>query len=61
MVRTCEREFGALDMETVIRLEPDAVLVPKVDGPEDVAAVGDLLDEAGVTVTRVVRFEVGQQ
>jgi citrate lyase subunit beta/citryl-CoA lyase len=48
-INALSSEFGALDMETVIRLEPDAVLVPKVDGPEDVAAVGDLLDEAGVS------------
>ncbi|MCX8999529.1 CoA ester lyase [Rhizobiaceae bacterium BDR2-2] len=39
--------FGRLDMETVIALAPDAVLIPKVDGPEDVLAVADLLDEAG--------------
>ena len=48
-INALSSEFGALDMETVIRLAPDAVLIPKVDEPEDVATVADLLDEAGVT------------
>lgn len=43
-------EFGRLDMEAAIALEPDAVLIPKVDEPEDVQAVADLLDEAGVSL-----------
>lgn len=39
--------FGNEDMATVVALKPDAVLVPKVDEPDDVLAVCDLLDEAG--------------
>ena len=39
--------FGADDMACVIALQPDAVLIPKVDEPDDVLAVCDLLEEAG--------------
>lgn len=38
--------FGLVDMELVKALAPDAVLLPKVDEPQHVAAVGDLLAEA---------------
>ncbi|WP_454852813.1 HpcH/HpaI aldolase/citrate lyase family protein [Rhizobium binxianense] len=38
--------FGLADMELVKALAPDAVLLPKVDEPQHVAAVGDLLAEA---------------
>lgn len=47
-INALSTEFGALDVETVIATKPDAVLVPKVDEPEDVLAVADLLDEAGL-------------
>lgn len=47
-------EFGRLDMEAVVALRPDAVLVPKVDAPEDVLAVARLLDEAGVSAATQV-------
>ncbi|MBB3611560.1 CoA ester lyase [Rhizobium sp. BK602] len=38
--------FGADDLELVLALEPDAVLLPKVDEPQDVIDVGDRLAEA---------------
>lgn len=38
--------FAADDMAAVIACRPDAVLLPKVDGPQDVEQVADLLTEA---------------
>lgn len=38
--------FGADDLALVLALEPDAVLLPKVDEPQDVMLVGDRLAEA---------------
>ncbi|HEX8044218.1 CoA ester lyase [Rhizobium sp.] len=38
--------FGADDLDLVLALEPDAVLLPKVDGPQDVLVVSDRLAEA---------------
>lgn len=38
--------FGADDLELVLALEPDAVLLPKVEEPQDVIDVGDRLAEA---------------
>ena len=38
--------FGAEDLALVAELEPDAVLLPKVDDPQDVMVVGDWLAEA---------------
>ncbi|SCW70304.1 citrate lyase subunit beta / citryl-CoA lyase [Rhizobium mongolense subsp. loessense] len=38
--------FGHADMELVQALRPDAVLLPKVDEPQDVMAVSDLLADA---------------
>lgn len=46
-INALSSEFGADDMAAVIALQPDAVLIPKVDEPDDVLAVCDLLDEAG--------------
>ena len=48
-INALSSEFGKADVETVIALQPDAVLVPKVDEPDDVLAVCDLLDEAGAS------------
>ncbi|MGO8656682.1 aldolase/citrate lyase family protein, partial [Rhizobium ruizarguesonis] len=39
-------DFGLADMELVIALNPDAVLLPKVDEPQDAMALSDLLSEA---------------
>jgi citrate lyase subunit beta / citryl-CoA lyase len=39
-------EFGDADMDLVLALEPDAVLLPKVDEPQDIAGVIDRLSEA---------------
>ncbi|MDI7863083.1 CoA ester lyase [Rhizobiaceae bacterium n13] len=36
-------EFGADDIELVLACRPDAVLLPKVDEPQDIAAIADLL------------------
>jgi citrate lyase subunit beta/citryl-CoA lyase len=38
--------FGRADMELILALEPDAVLLPKVDEPQDVMSVSDLLADA---------------
>lgn len=38
--------FGLADMELIKVLAPDAVLLPKVDEPQDIMAIGDLLAEA---------------
>ncbi|HEY0123562.1 MAG TPA: CoA ester lyase [Rhizobium sp.] len=38
--------FGADDLDLVLALEPDAVLLPKVDEPQDVTIVSDRLAEA---------------
>lgn len=39
-------EFGHADMDLVLALRPDAVLLPKVDAPQDIMAVGDRLYDA---------------
>ncbi|MBB3964360.1 HpcH/HpaI aldolase/citrate lyase family protein [Rhizobium metallidurans] len=38
--------WGRADMELVSALEPDAVLLPKVNEPQDIMAIGDLLADA---------------
>jgi citrate lyase subunit beta/citryl-CoA lyase len=38
--------FGNADLELVMALQPDAVLLPKVDEPQDITAVGDRLYDA---------------
>ncbi|WP_455874168.1 HpcH/HpaI aldolase/citrate lyase family protein [Rhizobium yanglingense] len=43
--------FGHADMELVLALRPDAVLLPKVDEPQDVMAVSDLLADADAPET----------
>lgn len=45
-INALSSNFGAEDMALVAELEPDAVLLPKVDEPQDVMAVGDWLAEA---------------
>lgn len=40
--------FGRLDLEAVITARPDAVLLPKVDEPDDILDVSAMLDAAGV-------------
>lgn len=40
--------FGRLDLEAVIAARPDAVLLPKVDEPDDILDVSAMLDAAGV-------------
>ena len=42
-----ETPWGEADLEAVIEMNPDAVLVPKVDSAEDVYAVGRKLNDAG--------------
>lgn len=41
-------EWGADDLSAVGALEPDAILLPKVDTPRDILEAGDALDEAFV-------------
>jgi citrate lyase subunit beta/citryl-CoA lyase len=43
--------FGHADMELVQALRPDAVLLPKVDEPQDVMAVSDLFADADAPET----------
>ncbi|MBB5576939.1 MULTISPECIES: HpcH/HpaI aldolase/citrate lyase family protein [Rhizobium] len=45
-INTLSSGFGAEDLELVLALEPDAVLLPKVDEPQDVTVVSDRLAEA---------------
>lgn len=42
-INASSSEFGADDMELVLECRPDAVLLPKVDEPQDIAAIADLL------------------
>ena len=39
-------EYGNADLDLVLALQPDAVLLPKVDEPQDIMAVSDRLYEA---------------
>jgi citrate lyase subunit beta/citryl-CoA lyase len=39
-------QFGNADLELVLALQPDAVLLPKVDEPQDIMTVGDRLYDA---------------
>ncbi len=41
-----DTEFGNADLELVLALQPDAVLLPKVNEPQDIMAVGDRLSDA---------------
>ncbi|MBB4570363.1 HpcH/HpaI aldolase/citrate lyase family protein [Rhizobium leucaenae] len=45
-INTLSSGFGAEDLELVLALEPDAVLLPKVDEPQDVTGVSDRFAEA---------------
>ncbi|SCB21560.1 HpcH/HpaI aldolase/citrate lyase family protein [Rhizobium hainanense] len=47
-INALSSNFGADDLALVAELEPDAVLLPKVDEPQDVMMVGDWLAEADV-------------
>jgi citrate lyase subunit beta/citryl-CoA lyase len=38
--------WGADDLAMAVKLEPDGILLPKVDTPRDVLEAGDVLDEA---------------
>jgi citrate lyase subunit beta / citryl-CoA lyase len=44
-INTLSPGFFHADMEMVLALEPDAVLLPKVDEPQDVMTVSDMLNE----------------
>ena len=45
-INALSSNFGADDLALVTELEPDAVLLPKVDEPQDVSDVSDRLAEA---------------
>ncbi|MFJ6324543.1 MULTISPECIES: HpcH/HpaI aldolase/citrate lyase family protein [unclassified Rhizobium] len=45
-INALSSNFGADDLALVVELEPDAVLLPKVDEPQDVTGVSDRLAEA---------------
>jgi citrate lyase subunit beta / citryl-CoA lyase len=44
-------EYGHADLEMVLALQPDAVLLPKVDEPQDILDVGDRLADADMPET----------
>jgi citrate lyase subunit beta/citryl-CoA lyase len=44
-------EWGAEDLQLAGSLEPDAILLPKVDKPRDILEAGDMLDDASVPDT----------
>lgn len=48
-VNGLDTEFFLEDMAAVIACRPDAVLLPKVDGPDDVQRVADMLAESDAT------------
>lgn len=48
-VNGIDTEFFSDDMAAVIACRPDAVLLPKVDGPDDVQRVADLITETDAT------------
>ncbi|TCU16341.1 HpcH/HpaI aldolase/citrate lyase family protein [Rhizobium sullae] len=50
-INALSSSFGHADMELVQALRPDAVLLPKVDEPQDVMAVSDLLADADAPET----------
>ncbi|MBB4191082.1 citrate lyase subunit beta/citryl-CoA lyase [Rhizobium aethiopicum] len=45
-INSLSSAFGAADLDLVKALLPDAVLLPKADGPQDVTDIGDLLADA---------------
>ncbi|ARM90534.1 citrate lyase beta subunit protein [Rhizobium sp. CIAT894] len=45
-INSLSSNFGLADMELVTALGPDAVLLPKVDEPQDVTDISDFLSEA---------------
>jgi len=45
-INSLSSEFGPADLDLVRALLPDAVLLPKVDEPQDVTDIGDLLADA---------------
>ncbi|RUM24732.1 CoA ester lyase [Rhizobium vallis] len=45
-INSLSSEFGPADLDLVKALTPDAILLPKVDEPQDVTDIGDLLAEA---------------
>ncbi|SCB47868.1 HpcH/HpaI aldolase/citrate lyase family protein [Rhizobium multihospitium] len=50
-INALSSNFGAEDMALVAELEPDAVLLPKVNEPQDVTGVSDRLAEADAPET----------
>lgn len=46
--------FGQDDLKAVIASRPDAVLIPKVEDPEEVMQVADLVADAGLGNTRIM-------
>ena len=45
-INSLSSEFGPADLDLVKALLPDAVLLPKIDGPRDITDMGDLLADA---------------
>lgn len=52
-INALSSEFGEADLELVLACRPDAVLLPKVDEPQDVQAVADFLAERDAEEMRV--------
>ena len=45
-VNALSSSFGNADLDLVLELEPDAILLPKVDEPQDIMAISDRLADA---------------
>ena len=48
-INPLDSEFGVDDLDLVRSCRPDAVLLPKVEGPNDLQSVADLLSEADIS------------
>ncbi|MET0748866.1 MAG: CoA ester lyase [Rhizobium sp.] len=52
-INAVSSEFANADLELVLALQPDAVLLPKVDEPQDVMAISDRLYDADAPDLRI--------
>lgn len=50
-INAASSEWGSEDLSLVTRLEPQGILLPKIDTPRDILDVGDALDESGAADT----------
>ena len=57
-----KNDLGQRDLEALLRadLRPDALMLPKVSGPDDIRAVDAILGAAGSTFPLIVQIETAQ-